>query len=54
VPILTVIPFAFLSATTDWQHPAESDGQTAFIRRPIDPSALLDEVQTLLRPGRGQ
>ena len=53
VPVLTVVPFAFLSATTDWQDPVLGDGKAPFIRRPIEPSALLDEVRALLRDRRG-
>jgi two-component system cell cycle response regulator len=53
VPVRTVVPFAFLSATTDWQDPVLGDGNTAFIRRPIEPPALLDEVRSLLRDRRG-
>ncbi|MDT4988402.1 MAG: hypothetical protein QOI74_2496 [Micromonosporaceae bacterium] len=49
VPVLTVVPFAFLSATTDWQDPLAGGGTTRFIRRPIDPPVLLDEVKSLLR-----
>jgi two-component system cell cycle response regulator len=48
VPLLAVVPFAFLSATTDWQDPILSDDQTPLIRRPIEPAALLDEVKALL------
>jgi two-component system cell cycle response regulator len=48
LPVLTVVPFAFLSATTDWQDPILGDGKARFIRRPIEPSALLDEVSALL------
>jgi two-component system cell cycle response regulator len=48
VPILTVVPFAFISATTDWQARPPDAGEPRIIRRPIEPSALLDEVRTLL------
>jgi two-component system cell cycle response regulator len=49
VPILSVIPFAFLSATTDWQEPDGGGVDRAqLIRRPIEPSALLAEVKILL------
>jgi CheY-like chemotaxis protein len=51
VPVVTVVPFAFLSATTDWQDPILGDAP--FIRRPIEPAALLDEVKALLRDRRG-
>lgn len=53
VPVLTVVPFAFLSATTDWQEPLIGDGKAPFIRRPIEPSALLDEVRALLHDRTG-
>jgi two-component system cell cycle response regulator len=54
VPILTIVPFAFITATTDWQDPMLGDGRTRVIHRPIDPAALLDEVKALLdsRTGR--
>jgi two-component system cell cycle response regulator len=52
VPVRTVVPFAFLSATTDWRDPILDGGRTPFIRRPIEPPALLAEVKTLLR-GQG-
>jgi two-component system cell cycle response regulator len=48
VPILTVVPFAFITATTDWQDPRLGAGVTRIIRRPIDPADLLHEVETLL------
>jgi CheY-like chemotaxis protein len=53
VPVLAAVPFAFLTATTDWQDPQLGDGGTRIIHRPIDPPALLDEVEALLhrRPG---
>jgi two-component system cell cycle response regulator len=54
VPVLTVVPFAFLSATIDWQDPIFGDGRAPFIRRPIEPSALLDEVRALLAGGTGR
>jgi two-component system, cell cycle response regulator len=54
VPMLTVVPFAFLSATTDWQNPILGDGKAPFIRRPIEPSDLLDEVRALLRDREGE
>jgi CheY-like chemotaxis protein len=53
VPILTVVPFAFITATTDWQDPLPGAGEPRIIRRPIDPTALLDEVKTLLNSGTG-
>jgi CheY-like chemotaxis protein len=48
VPVLTVVPFAFLSATTDWQDPSMGDDNTRVIHRPIDPPALLDQVSAML------
>jgi CheY-like chemotaxis protein len=54
VPVLTVVPFAFLSATVDWQDPILGDGKAPFIRRPIEPSALLDQVRALLDSGTGR
>jgi two-component system cell cycle response regulator len=51
VPVRTVVPFAFLSATTDRRDPILDEGRTPFIRRPIEPPALLDEVRALLRGG---
>jgi two-component system cell cycle response regulator len=53
VPVHHVVPFAFLSATTDWQDPVMGDNKTPLIRRPIEPSALLDEVRTLLHDRMG-
>jgi two-component system cell cycle response regulator len=52
VPVLTVVPFAFLSATTDWQDPVLGDGKVPFIRRPIEPAALLEKIRALLRDGK--
>ena len=48
VPVLTVVPFVFLSATTDWQDPILADGRVPVLLRPIEPSVLLDEVKALL------
>jgi hypothetical protein len=48
------VPFAFLTATTDWQDPQLGDGRTRIIHRPIDPPALLDEVEALLHPRPGR
>ncbi|HLL64509.1 MAG TPA: response regulator [Micromonosporaceae bacterium] len=48
IPLLTVVPFAFITATTDWQDPLLGAGTTRIIRRPIDPAALLEEVEALL------
>jgi CheY-like chemotaxis protein len=53
VPVLTVVPFAFITATTDWQDPAPGAGEARVIRRPIDPSALLGEVEKLLNSRSG-
>jgi CheY-like chemotaxis protein len=53
VPILTLVPFAFITATTDWQDPSPAAGETRVIRRPIDPSALLGEVERLLNSRTG-
>jgi two-component system cell cycle response regulator len=54
VPVLAAVPFAFLTATTDWQDPQLGDGRTRIIHRPIDPPALLDEVEALLHPRPGR
>jgi CheY-like chemotaxis protein len=48
VPILTVVPFAFITATTDWHDPLLGAGVARVIQRPIEPAALLDEVEALL------
>jgi hypothetical protein len=48
VPILAVVPFAFLSATTDWQDPLVGDDKAMLIRGPIEPRALLAGVTALL------
>ena len=48
VPVLALVPFAFITATTDWQDPTLDGGTTRIIRRPIEPAALLDEVEALL------
>lgn len=53
VPVLTVVPFAFITATTDWQDPVPSDDRAHIIHRPIDPTALLDEVEALLHGRAG-
>ena len=53
VPVLTVVPFAFLSATTDGQDPIMQQADAVFIRRPIEPAALLVEVETLLQARKG-
>jgi DNA-binding response OmpR family regulator len=53
VPVLTVVPFAFISATTDSQDPLLGDGRARLIHRPIDPTALLDEVKALLNNSTG-
>jgi hypothetical protein len=48
-----MVPFAFITATTDWQDPLLSDGSIRVIQRPIDPTALLDEVRALLNNRTG-
>ena len=48
VPVLTLVPFLFLSATTDWQDPILADGRVPVLLRPIEPPALLDEVEAIL------
>jgi len=47
-PALTAVPFAFLSATTDWQDPILDDGRALLIRQPVEPGILIDEVKALL------
>lgn len=53
VPTLTMVPFAFITATTDWQDPPFGDGSIRILRRPIDPAVLLDEVSALLSSRTG-
>jgi two-component system cell cycle response regulator len=53
MPVLTVVPFAFITATNDWQDPVLGDGRARIIQRPIDPTALLDEVNALLSSRAG-
>jgi CheY-like chemotaxis protein len=53
VPVLAVVPFAFITATADWQDPLLDGCTTRIIRRPIEPAALLDEVETLLNHRTG-
>jgi two-component system cell cycle response regulator len=53
VPMLTMVPFAFITATTDWQDPLLGEGSIHIIRRPIDPRALLDEIRALLNSRTG-
>jgi two-component system cell cycle response regulator len=48
VPILAMVPFAFITATTDWQDPLLGAGATRVIHRPIGPADLLREVETLI------
>jgi two-component system, cell cycle response regulator len=48
VPALADVPFVFLSATSDWQDPVPGEGSVRFLHRPIEPPALLDEVEALL------
>jgi CheY-like chemotaxis protein len=52
-PMLSMVPFAFITATTDWQEPLLDGGITRIIRRPIEPAALLDEVEALLNRRTG-
>jgi two-component system cell cycle response regulator len=54
VPTLSVVPFAFLTATADRLDPMLRDGTVRLIRRPIDPVALLDEVRVLLESRTGR
>ncbi|MDT4990266.1 MAG: two-component system, cell cycle response regulator [Actinoplanes sp.] len=53
MPARTVVPFAFITATNDWQDPGLGDGKARIIQRPIDPTALLDEVNALLSSRAG-
>lgn len=57
VPVLAVVPFAFLTATADFLDPLAREGRVRIIRRPIEPLQLLEEVAALLDPapptGRG-
>jgi two-component system cell cycle response regulator len=53
VPLLAVVPFAFITATADWQSPPLDGGTTRIIRRPIEPAALLNEVEALLNRRTG-
>jgi two-component system cell cycle response regulator len=53
VPVLTMVPFIFLSATTDWQDPIATEGRVLFLRRPIEPLVLLAEVSALLSARMG-
>jgi two-component system, cell cycle response regulator len=48
IPILSAVPFAFITATMDWQDRLLGDGSVRIIHRPIDTTALLDEVKALL------
>jgi len=54
VPIFSVVPFAFLSATTDWQDPVLADDRATLIRGPIEPRALLAGVEALLGDRKGR
>jgi two-component system, cell cycle response regulator len=54
VPVLAVVPFAFLSATTDWQDQILGDENTTLIRGPIEPRALLAGVKALLGDRKGR
>ena len=49
VPVLAVVPFAFLTDTADWLDPLVMEGKDRVIRRPVDPIVLLDEVDALLK-----
>jgi two-component system cell cycle response regulator len=53
VPDLAVVPFAYITATADRMDPLVGDTMTPVIRRPIEPLALLDEVEALLRTRTG-
>ncbi|MET0492001.1 MAG: response regulator [Actinoplanes sp.] len=53
VATLAAVPFVFLSATTDWQDPVPGEGTVRFLNRPIEPPALLDEVEALLHSRKG-
>lgn len=50
VPVLAVVPFAFLTATADFLDPLAREGRVRIIRRPIEPLQLLQEVAALLDP----
>jgi two-component system, cell cycle response regulator len=52
-PTLTMVPFAFITATTDWLDPLLGGGAIRIIRRPIELAALLDEIGALLDTGIG-
>jgi two-component system cell cycle response regulator len=49
----SAVPFAFLSATVDWQDPLLGADAPPLIRAPIEPMALLAEVHALLHTERG-
>ena len=51
VPSLTVLPFAFVTSTADWQCPLLDGGAAPVITRPIEPAALLERVGDLLQSG---
>jgi len=53
VAALAAVPFVFLSATTDWQDPVPDGEPVRFLSRPIEPPALLDEVEALLHSRKG-
>jgi two-component system cell cycle response regulator len=53
VPVLALVPFAFITATVDRQDPLLGGGTTRIIRRPIEPAALLAEVEALLNRRTG-
>ncbi|HEX8347078.1 MAG TPA: response regulator [Actinoplanes sp.] len=50
VPVLALVPFAFLTATADFLDPLAREGRVRIIRRPIEPRQLLEEVALLLDP----
>jgi DNA-binding response OmpR family regulator len=54
VPVLAVVPFAFLSATTDWQDPLLGDDQAHLIKGPIEPLALIAGIKALLDDRKGR
>lgn len=52
-PALAVVPFAFTSSTLVQRDPQADEGHAHLIRRPIEPAALLREVEILLHPHTG-
>jgi two-component system cell cycle response regulator len=53
VPVLALVPLAFITATAGRLDPLVRAGRAQVIRRPIEPGRLLDEVEGLLRPDPG-